>query len=127
VLIAADMLSDIEIPTCNAAPAIYRATLAELEPLVEGGAVETLIPGHGAIARGRDAVRERLARDIAYLDTLESEVRRLHGEGRTLAEIRRALAGMPDVERHAEFPQRENHEENIQLAHQGLAAAHTGH
>ena len=127
VLIAADMLSDIEIPTCNAAPSIYRATLAALEPLVAGGAIETIIPGHGTIARGEAAVRAILARDIAYLDTLEREVRRLRHEGRGLAEIHQSLAGMPDVERHAEFPMRENHEENIQLAYQELDAVRTGH
>jgi hydroxyacylglutathione hydrolase len=126
VLIAADMLSDIEVPTCNAAPSIYRATLAALEPLVDGGAIETLIPGHGTIARGLGAVREIMARDIAYLDALMRDVRRLRSEGRDLAAIQKALAGMPDVERHPEFSQRENHEENIQLAYQELDVARAG-
>src|SRR5207247_1581462 len=65
-LIAADMLSDIEIPWLNRPPAIYRATLDALVPLAEHDAIETLIPGHGAIARGADAVRARIRRDLEY-------------------------------------------------------------
>jgi glyoxylase-like metal-dependent hydrolase (beta-lactamase superfamily II) len=127
VLIAADMLSDIEIPTCNAAPSLYRATLAQLEPLVEGGAIDTIVPGHGTIARGRDAVRDILARDVAYLDALMNDVRRLRRAGRDLAAIQRELANLRDVERDPEFPMKENHEENVQLAYQELDTARAGH
>ncbi|MBI5709705.1 MAG: MBL fold metallo-hydrolase [Candidatus Eisenbacteria bacterium] len=74
VLIAADMLSDLEIPWLDRPPAVYRATLEKLRPLVEAGAAATLVPGHGAIARG-DEVRARLACDLAYLDALEQGVR----------------------------------------------------
>ena len=70
VLVAADMLSDIEWPGLNRPPAVYRATLDALVPLAEHGAIETLIPGHGSIARGAAAVRARLERDFGYLDSL---------------------------------------------------------
>ena len=122
VLIAADMLSDIEIPTCNAPPSLYRATLAELGPLIAGGAVETIIPGHGPIARGREAVERSFARDRDYLDALDREVRRLRAAGRTLTEAQQALAGMPDIERHADYPMKEIHAENVQLAYEELGA-----
>jgi hypothetical protein len=51
---------------------VYRASLEALVPLAEHGAIETLIPGHGSIARGADAVRARLRRDFDYLDSLKS-------------------------------------------------------
>jgi glyoxylase-like metal-dependent hydrolase (beta-lactamase superfamily II) len=81
VLIAADTLSDIEIPELGQAPAVMRSTLQALEPLAEGGAIELLIPGHGSIARGRDAVLERLHRDLAYLEVLERAARAALREG----------------------------------------------
>lgn len=72
LLIAGDMLSDIEIPMLAESPqalAHYRRTLQELVPLAEHGAIATLVPGHGSPARGSE-VRERIRRDLAYLETL---------------------------------------------------------
>jgi glyoxylase-like metal-dependent hydrolase (beta-lactamase superfamily II) len=126
VLIAADMLSDIEIPTLNVPAPIYLATLGALEPLFTGGAVETLIPGHGTVAHGHDVASERLRRDLAYLETLDREVGAARRAGVSLAETRQRLAGMPDVERHADFPMREIHERNITLTYGGTEAARAG-
>ncbi len=70
LLIAADMLSDLEIPILAAAPAVYRATLETLRVIAEGGAIECVIPGHGAIAVGQEAVVARLRGDLAYLAEL---------------------------------------------------------
>jgi len=126
VLIAADMLSDIEVPTLNAVPpAVYLETLRTLLPVLEGGAIETVVPGHGAIARGRAEVERIFARDVAYLETLEREVRKLRAGGASLAEAQQKLEGMRDVERHPEYPMREIHLENIQLAYDGVPAART--
>jgi glyoxylase-like metal-dependent hydrolase (beta-lactamase superfamily II) len=83
-LIAGDMLSDIEIPWLNRPPAVYRTTLDALVPLAEHGAIETLIPGHGGIARDADAVRARIRRDIDYLDALEAGVAEARRAGLTL-------------------------------------------
>ena len=94
VLIASDMLSDLEIPWLNRAPATYRATLETLLPLAENGAIETLIPGHGAIARSAEAVSARLARDFDYLDALEAGVRDARSRGLTLEQAQEKLAGM---------------------------------
>ena len=93
-LIAADMLSDIEIPWLNRPPAIYRATLDALVPLAEHDAIETLIPGHGAIARDADAVRARIQRDLDYLDALEAGVREAKSRGLTREQAQEKLAGM---------------------------------
>lgn len=83
VLIAGDMLSDLEIPMLAQPAALYRRTLDELEPLARHGAIETLIPGHGSIAEGRDAVLARIARDRRYLDQLEQGVREALAAGRS--------------------------------------------
>jgi hydroxyacylglutathione hydrolase len=92
-LIAADMLSDLEIPWLNRAPAAYRATLDALIPLAEHGAIETLIPGHGAIAGGGDAVRARIRRDVEYLDALEAGVRDARSRGLTLEQAQEEMGG----------------------------------
>lgn len=123
VLIAADMLSDIEIPTLDTPPAVYLETLRTLLPVLEGGAIETLIPGHGTIARGRAEVERRFARDLAYLETLEREARALRRSGAALAEAQKRLAGISDIERHPEFPMKEIHQKNVELAYEGIPAA----
>lgn len=81
VLIAADMLSDVEIPSLDGPPERYRETLEPLLPLAEHGAIETLVPGHGAIAHGRDAVLARFEHDLGYLEALTREVAEARGAG----------------------------------------------
>src|SRR5206468_8973965 len=49
LLLAADMLSDVEIPMLDRPPATYRTTLETLLPLAEHGAIETIVPGHGSV------------------------------------------------------------------------------
>jgi glyoxylase-like metal-dependent hydrolase (beta-lactamase superfamily II) len=93
-LLAADMLSDIEIPWLNRPPAVYRATLEAFVPLAEHDAIETLIPGHGSVARGAAAVRARLRRDLDYLDALEAGVREARGRGLTLEQAQAKMGGM---------------------------------
>ena len=114
-LIAADMLSDLEIPWLNRAPAAYRATLETLIPLAAHDAIDTLIPGHGALARGADAVRARIQRDVDYLDALEAGVRDARAQGLTLEQAQEKLAGMKldvgDAEMMAPV-----HLENVKLA-----------
>jgi glyoxylase-like metal-dependent hydrolase (beta-lactamase superfamily II) len=90
-LLAGDMLSDIEIPWLNRPPAAYRATLEALVPLAANDAIETLIPGHGAIARSAEAVRARLRRDLDYLDALEAGVTEAKSAGLSLERAQEAL------------------------------------
>ncbi|WP_395729132.1 MBL fold metallo-hydrolase [Nakamurella sp.] len=69
VLVAGDMLSDIEIPLLEESTvAQYAAGLESLWPYVDRAAV--LIPGHGRVAIGGDAARGRWHADRAYLDAL---------------------------------------------------------
>ncbi|MET0864652.1 MAG: MBL fold metallo-hydrolase [Nakamurella sp.] len=68
VLIAGDMLSDVELPLLEqSTPAEYAAGLVALRPYVDQALV--LIPGHGAPAVG-PAVTARWAADQRYLDAL---------------------------------------------------------
>ena len=69
LLIAGDMLSDIELPMPDSRDetlTTYRTGLTSLAQVVER--VDLVIPGHGSV--GRDA-RERYERDLAYLDDLD--------------------------------------------------------
>jgi glyoxylase-like metal-dependent hydrolase (beta-lactamase superfamily II) len=120
LLFAADMLSDIEIPILDGPCAIYRRTLESLGPAFESGAVETLVPGHGSIAREAPAARARLARDTLYLAMLEAAVREARGRGRTLEEVQAALAGMDYTGRDADYSMRDVHLANVRFAWEGL-------
>jgi glyoxylase-like metal-dependent hydrolase (beta-lactamase superfamily II) len=69
LLIAGDMLSDIELPMPDSDDqtlATYRSGLTSLADVVHR--VDLLIPGHGTV--GRDA-RGRYEQDLAYLDDLD--------------------------------------------------------
>jgi hydroxyacylglutathione hydrolase len=73
VLVAGDMLSDLEIPLLDPAGADpvadYRTGLDLLEAAAKEHGVTTLIPGHGHVGDARELER-RLAADRAYLDAL---------------------------------------------------------
>ncbi|QAY71853.1 MBL fold metallo-hydrolase [Xylanimonas protaetiae] len=83
VLVAGDMLSDQEVPLLDVGPGGdrarapldplggYRRALAALEDAVARYDVAVLVPGHGAVAVGRDAVAARFTADRAYLHALE--------------------------------------------------------
>lgn len=94
LLIAADMLSDIEPPILDGPSAPYRETLKALQLLARNGAIETVIPGHGSIARGREAVLARFATDLGYLETLERGVREAKAKGLSLEATQQSLATM---------------------------------
>jgi glyoxylase-like metal-dependent hydrolase (beta-lactamase superfamily II) len=114
VLLAADMLSDIEIPGLDGPPSHYRRTLEELLVLAEHGAVDTLVPGHGAIARGRDAVLARFRHDLDYLAALVNAVTQAHSAGLTLAAAGERLEAMDYTGKSGTpFPMAEVHRANI--------------
>jgi len=123
VLIAADMLSDIEPPMLDGPCRPYLETLRILLPLFEGGAVTTLIPGHGSITRGRDAVLARLRGDLDYLEKLEAGVTKAIGEGLDLAATRERLSGLGYPSRGANDAGLQDHLENVDLTYRGLAKA----
>jgi len=72
VLIAGDMLSDIEIPLLDLDSAdpfgTYRAGLGVLASIP---GVQLVIPGHGHVA-GEAEFQRRIAADLAYLDAVEA-------------------------------------------------------
>jgi glyoxylase-like metal-dependent hydrolase (beta-lactamase superfamily II) len=89
VLVAGDMLSDQEVPLLDVGPGGdrarapydplggYRWALDVLEDAVERYRVEVLVPGHGAVAFGADAIAARFAADRAYLRALEQAAQQL--------------------------------------------------
>jgi len=118
-LIAADMLSDVEPPIVNGPVAPYLETLRALRPLVAGGAISTLVPGHGSIARTREEVSARLEQDHDYLQRLEAEVARARGAGLTLDATQERLASMPFPSPPADGSGPELHLENVACAYRG--------
>jgi len=123
ILFAGDLLSDLEIPGLDGPPAVYRHTLETLTPLIEGGAIETLVPGHGEIATG-SAVRERLRADLDYLDRLEHGVREALAQGATLEQTQARLGAMPITGRdNPEYPTGPVHERNLEHAYRAATAA----
>jgi glyoxylase-like metal-dependent hydrolase (beta-lactamase superfamily II) len=124
VLVAADMLSDIEIPALNQAPDVYRHSLDALLPIAHGGAIEALIPGHGSIAHGRDEVLARIAADLEYLEVIDHAARDAVARGRPAEDAIERLEAMEYAgKRSAEYPTAPIHAENIRLAHGALVAA----
>ncbi|OGF17374.1 MAG: hypothetical protein A2W00_15635 [Candidatus Eisenbacteria bacterium RBG_16_71_46] len=120
ILFAADMLSDLEMPLLDGPVAPYRATLRDLAPLVEQGAIETVVPGHGAVAYGAGAARGRLERDLDYLDRLEAGAREARRAGLTLEQARERLAAMDYTGKDAaEWPTNGSHLENVAFAFEG--------
>jgi len=124
ILIAADMLSDIEIPGLDAPPDIYRSSLDQLLPIAHGGAIETLVPGHGSIARGREAVLARLQADLDYLDAIERGAHEALQSGLDADAAAERLASMEYAGKHAqEYPTEEIHRDNVRRAHRALTGA----
>jgi glyoxylase-like metal-dependent hydrolase (beta-lactamase superfamily II) len=122
LLFAADMLSDIEIPTLDGPLGIHRRTLTDLAPLVDGGAIETVVPGHGAIARGAE-VRDRLMRDLLYLDTLEARVKACRAAGLDLQATQTSLAEMEYTGKHADYSMTSVHADNVRFAYETPAGS----
>jgi len=123
VLFAADMLSDVEIPMLDRPPTIYRATLEALRPLAENGAIETLVPGHGSVARGADVAR-RLHEDLAYLNELERRAAACAHGGRSLDDTLTELDAMTyRGKQGGPFPMRDVHHDNVRIAYR---ASHGG-
>ncbi|HET9233702.1 MAG TPA: hypothetical protein VFP10_06160, partial [Candidatus Eisenbacteria bacterium] len=78
-------------------------------------------PGHGSIARGKDAVLARLRGDLDYLEKLESGVKQALGEGLDLAATRERLRGLGYPTRGANDAGLGEHLENVDFAYRGVA------
>jgi glyoxylase-like metal-dependent hydrolase (beta-lactamase superfamily II) len=121
LLFAADLLSDLEIPWLDRAPAVFRRTLERLAALVTGGAVETLVPGHGTVAHGAQAALERVRRDLGYLDALETGVLEARRAGLTREETQARLAALDYLGKGAAYPMDDVHRENVRITWESAA------
>jgi hydroxyacylglutathione hydrolase len=79
---AADMLSDVEIPSVIRDLPSYERTLARIAELE----IATLVPGHGSPTEDAAEIGRRLDEDRRYLDRLRSAVAEAVAAGRSLAE-----------------------------------------
>jgi len=91
VLVAGDMLSDVELPLLEqSSVADYLDGLAALEPVVRRASV--LVPGHGRPAIGAAAAVARWVADERYLEALVA--------GADPRDPRQSRPGMPEAHRH---------------------------
>lgn len=120
LFVAADTLSDIEIPWLDGPPWVYRRSLQALNWVFEQEDIRTLVPGHGAIARGRTDAYRRLLRDIDYLLLLEGEVGNAFTRGDSLEQTQALLAKMSFVGKDADYSMNAVHRDNVKHAYEGL-------
>ncbi|HKQ58771.1 MAG TPA: MBL fold metallo-hydrolase [Candidatus Eisenbacteria bacterium] len=123
LLIAADMLSDIEPPILNGPCAVYRKTLDALMNLAENDAIETIVPGHGSIARdGADCI-VRLLADALYLTDLETRANLAADQGLSFEDAQESLAAMDYTgKRSKTYPTESFHRDNMRFAFDGVMA-----
>lgn len=87
---AADVLSDVEIPSVIDDLASYERTLERLAKLEIGA----LVPGHGTPTEDPDEIRRRLDEDREYLSALRDAIAESVTAGRSLEEALAAAAGI---------------------------------
>jgi glyoxylase-like metal-dependent hydrolase (beta-lactamase superfamily II) len=124
VLVAGDLLSDIEIPWLEGPPWVYRASLKSLHWLFEQEDVRVLVPGHGPVAHGRTNGYRRLLRDMNYLLQLEERVGAARKNGLSLDETRVELSQMDYLGKNAgneEIAMNDVHAGNVGFAYAALA------
>lgn len=124
LFVAADMLSDIEIPWLDGPPWVYRRTLKELHWVFEQEDVRVLVPGHGGIARGRSDGYRRLLRDLDYLLVLEQRVEAARARGLSLEETQAECAGMSYLGKDAAYAMNDVHRDNVRFTWNGLEERH---
>jgi glyoxylase-like metal-dependent hydrolase (beta-lactamase superfamily II) len=120
LLFAADMLSDLEIPFLGGACEEYLDSLARVRALVESGAVDTLVPGHGVPARGLAEIERRLDRDGAYLAELHRRVLAARARRVPLEDLIEQSAEMDHVGKKGWPPMERAHRENVERAYRAL-------
>lgn len=121
VFVAADMLSDIEIPWLDGPAWVYRNTLKSLHWVFEQEDVRALVPGHGDIAMGRAAGYRRLLRDLDYLLALEQRVADARARGWSLEETQADAAAMEYLGKDAAYAMNDVHRGNVKFTYEGEA------
>lgn len=91
IIFAGDTLSDIEFPFIYHSSLAYRNSLAMAEKLVDTYDLELLVPGHGNIAFGREAIYQRIKDDLAYMDQIRANTLKYFRRGLKEREIISAL------------------------------------
>lgn len=114
LLVAGDMLSDLEIPILNGSCAEYLESLARVEAMGRRGEVETLVPGHGAVARGWSEVEPRIERDRAYLQELHRRTAGLRARRSPLEQVQADCAGMDYLNKQGWPPMADVHRQNVE-------------
>ena len=88
---AADVLSDVEIPSIIDDLAAYERTLARIAELE----VRTLVPGHGTPTHDSTEIEKRLVEDRRYLAQLRAEVEAAVAASASLDETVARCAAVP--------------------------------
>jgi hydroxyacylglutathione hydrolase len=72
ILLAGDYLSNLEFPFIGSGFEDYVQTLHTFEEVVDTYQPKLLVPGHGDVALGAEAIRSRIAESREYLQDLQS-------------------------------------------------------
>lgn len=123
LFLAGDYLSDLEFPFVYDRVDRYLEALDLAARLVEEFRPRLLVPGHGPVAEGFQAMRERIDRDRRYLEGLRSEVEAAVAKGCPLSETQRRLANLEY--RNGPIPDhlRSEHQANVKRLHHRLRRA----
>jgi glyoxylase-like metal-dependent hydrolase (beta-lactamase superfamily II) len=120
LLIAADMLSDLEIPVLEAGCEAYIETLTRIQALGDHGEVEIMVPGHGAVAHGWPEIEARIERDLAYLGELDRRLVAARARRRRLSEVVEECAAMDYLHKGGHPPMAEVHRQNVECAFRAM-------
>ena len=120
LLIAADMLSDLEIPMLEAGCEPYIETLARVQALGRQGEVEVLVPGHGSVARGWSEIEARIERDLAYLGEIDRRVVAGRTRRKRLEEVVEECTAMDFLNKAGQPPMAEVHRRNVESAYRPM-------
>lgn len=119
-LFAADMLSDVELPMIDGDGGDYLASLRKIDALVDAGEVETLVPGHGHVARGADRIRARIIEDTEYINQLRMVISGTLNEDASEDTAVKACQTMPHRGKDGWPPMGKVHEANVRKIYRSL-------
>ncbi|MGD8189752.1 MBL fold metallo-hydrolase [Brevibacillus ginsengisoli] len=87
VLVAGDMLSDLEFPFIYHDSSAYLSSLKKLKQLLETREIELLIPGHGHCTTNLSEMMKRIEQDVAYVEAVRELVFGLVEQGHSKEQI----------------------------------------
>ncbi len=125
-LFASDMLSDVELPMIDGDGGEYLVSLHKVDVLVTSGQVETLVPGHGHVTRGADAIRARIAEHNVYIDRLRSVIGDQLNNGADEDAAVEACRSMPYRGKDGWPPMGQAHEDNVRAVYGAIKRQRMG-